>query len=185
MTPEVWESFRKQAGERSHMDRIAPAGSPARFAYLALGLCGESAEAIAAIAHENYVRADAVSELGDVAWYLAMVENESGVSVDWPSELEGPRSLQNLTGQLTEAACWVAECAKRPLCGREMKQGALKIALDAVAYSLAQITVNIGVTMPEILAANIAKNHARFGTEGYTVERQRVLDAANQKEGAK
>ena len=175
----TWEAFRIQAVERSHLDRIAPTGSPARLAYLVLGLCGEANEAVDAMGRAGSDRVDVLSELGDVAWYLAMVSTESGVSVTWPIRRPvGRRSFAVASHDLLRHVCAAAECAKRPLCGRPMKPDSLRDALDGVAVDLMRLADLVGTSVSEVLAANIAKNHARFGTEGYTVERQRVLDAA-------
>ena len=173
----TWEAFRIQAVERSHLDRIAPAGSPARLGYLALWLCGEAAEAVDAMTSAGASRDDIVSELGDVAWYLAMVSTESCIDVSWPATASR-MSLRNAAGEMLHDACLVAESVKRPMCGREMKPGSLAFALERVALSLFRLARLASVSVSEVLAANIAKNHQRFGTEGYTVERQRVLDAA-------
>ena len=50
--------------------------------YEALGLCGEAGEYAQAVPSGCD---SAVPELGDVAWYLAMIEHATGLRAAWPT----------------------------------------------------------------------------------------------------
>ncbi|TAK30959.1 MAG: hypothetical protein EPO40_06095 [Myxococcaceae bacterium] len=170
----AWEAFRAQAVARSRLNRIAPPGNPSRLGYLALGLCGEAGEAVWAMTEGT--PAERVSELGDVLWYLAMTEVESGVAAEWVSP---PRSgFSGSTWRLMHAACAAAECIKRPVQGRELHKDALRLALTGVASALQSMARAARCTIEEAMAANVEKNHTRFGAEGFSIERQREMDAA-------
>jgi phosphoribosyl-ATP pyrophosphohydrolase len=178
----TWVAFREQAVERSRLDRIGPEGDPARLAYLALGLCGEAGECVFAMT--DGTREEFISEAGDVAWYLAMTERESGVGIEW-RVLARRESVRGATWKLMHAACAAAECIKRPVQRRDLPREALALALTGVAASLLAVLRLAGCTIEEALAANVAKNHKRFGAEGFSVEAQRAHDAALHAGGAR
>lgn len=172
--PAGWASFQEQAVARSRLNLVAPPGNPTRLAYLALGLCGEAGEAVHALGGTN--QAAFIFEAGDVAWYLAMTEAESGVPILWrtPSRT----SLDRASRELMHAACAVAECAKRPVQGRDLPREALAVALSEAAASLLAVLRAGGGTIEQAMRANVEKNHRRFGAEGYSEEAQRTHDAA-------
>ena len=173
MTTMTWDEFREQAVTRAGLHAIG--GDPtARLAYLALGLCGEAGEYARAIG-DGLGDEPCLSELGDVAWYLAMVEHATGERARWPSspsaEGSSPRRLA-----IVESACAVAECVKRPMQGRDLPAERFQLALDGVAAELAfEARAHDG--MGAVYAANIAKTKARFGEGGFTVAQARALDA--------
>ena len=177
----TWVAFREQAFARSRLDRIAPVGSPTRVGYLALGLCGETGEAVYAATHAD-TREGALSELGDVAWYLAMMERESGVWMPPDTFVfympNGRAAVHNVLSRMMMSACACAEVIKRPVQGRDLNREALDMGMRGVTSEMITLAYKLGSTLREVLSINIAKNHARFGAEGFSVERQRELDAA-------
>ncbi len=170
MTTMTWDEFREQAVTRAGLHAIG--GDPTvRLAYLALGLCGEAGEYGAARYARPYDRAVCLSELGDVAWYLAMIEHATGLRATWPTTDEWPGPLG-----MAERAGAVAECVKRPMQGRDLPAERFQLALDGVAAELAfEARAHDG--MGAVYAANIAKTKARFGEGGFTVAQARALDA--------
>ena len=177
MTTMTWDEFREQAVTRAGLHAIG--GDPtARLAYLALGLCGEAGEYARAIG-DGLGDEPCLSELGDVAWYLAMVEHATGERARWPSspsaEGSSPRRLA-----IVESACAVAECVKRPMQGRDLPVERFRSALAALASHVcaaARYWTGSDDGMPAVYAANIAKTKARFGEGGFTVAQARALDA--------
>ena len=165
----TWDEFREEAASRAGMHAIGGDVS-ARLAYLALGLCGEAGE----YAHAQSVGdgdTACISELGDVAWYLAMIEHATGLRATWPTTDEWPGPLG-----MAERAGAVAECVKRPMQGRDLPAERFQLALDGVAAELAfEARAHDG--MGAVYAANIAKTKARFGEGGFTVAQARALDA--------
>lgn len=175
MTTMTWDEFREQAAARAGLHAIG-GDMATRLGYLALGLCGEAGE---------YARAQAVgdgdaaciSELGDVAWYLAMIEHATGERAPWP--VKGGPSSPCVAGVMS-AACAVAECIKRPMQGRDLPGDRFRAALADVATSVAlaaRFWTGSADGMPAVYAANIAKTKARFGEGGFTVAQVRALDA--------
>lgn len=173
----TWDDFREQAAARAGMHAIG--GDMAhRLAYLALGLCGEAGEYSRAIG-EGHGDAPCISELGDVAWYLAMIEHATGERAPWPTEppTDGasPRRLA-----IMEHACAVAECLKRPMQGRDLPVDRFRAALADLAahvHAAARYWTGSADGMHAVYAANIAKTKARFGEGGFTVAQARALDA--------
>jgi hypothetical protein len=177
MTTEAmtWGEFREQAAKRAGLHAIE-GELRHRLAYLALGLCGEAGEYERASLNIDGDDADQLSELGDVAWYLAMIEHATCYRAAWPAldgepvEWHGPLSLSARAGA-------VAECAKRPMQGRSFPEDRMQKAIDDVAREIAYEAQTLG-GMAALYAANIAKTTARFGAAGFTVEKARALDAA-------
>ncbi len=163
--PMTWEEFRAQAVARAGMHALA-GESKHRLAYLALGLCGEAGEFVTA-EREGH----AVEELGDVAWYLAMVEHETGLRVERKG---APDPTLGSVG-LVVAACAVAEAAKRPVQGRDLPVDRMRDALHTVGRYLDGIASRHS-GLDVVLAANVAKNTARYG-DGFTAAKARALDA--------
>ena len=174
MTTMTWDEFREQAVTRAGLHAIG--GDPtARLAYLALGLCGEAGEYGAARYARPYDRDVCLSELGDVAWYLAMIEHATGLRATWPTTDEWPGPLG-----MAERAGAVAECVKRPMQGRDLPVERFRSALAALASHVcaaARYWTGSDDGMPAVYAANIAKTKARFGEGGFTVAQARALDA--------
>ena len=171
----TWDEFREEAASRAGMHAIGGDVS-ARLAYLTLGLCGEAGE----YAHAQSVGdgdTACISELGDVAWYLAMIEHATGERAPWP--VAGGPSSPCVVGVMM-AACAVAECLKRPMQGRDLPTDRLRAALADVAASVAlaaRFWTGSADGMHAVYAANIAKTKARFGDGGFTVAQARALDA--------
>ena len=173
----TWDEFREWAAARAGMHAVKGDLSM-RLAYLALGLCGEAAEYERATFAQRRNSDDERSELGDVAWYLAMIEHVTGERAEWPAwafgsdddlEWPGPLSLPALAGA-------IAESVKRPMSGREMPTDKLRVALNDVARELAYEATSYG-GMGAVMAANVAKIAARY-PEGYTVEKARERDGS-------
>jgi NTP pyrophosphatase (non-canonical NTP hydrolase) len=177
----TWDEFREWAATKAGMHAVN-GDLAVRLAYLALGLCGEAGEYERACHGRAHPRSDEVrdgelrEELGDVAWYLAMLEHATCVRVEWPAwafdaqvraEWPGPLSLYAFTGD-------VAECVKRPMSGREFPVDRFRAALTGVACELAYDALCVG-GMGAVIAANVAKVSARY-PEGYTVEKARERD---------
>ena len=171
----TWDEFREEAASRAGMHAIGGDVS-ARLAYLALGLCGEAGEyALAQSVGDGDTAC--ISELGDVAWYLAMIEHATGERAPWP--VAGGPSSPCVVGVMM-AACAVAECLKRPMQGRDLPTDRLRAALADVAASVAlaaRFWTGSADGMHAVYAANIAKTKARFGDGGFTVAQARALDA--------
>jgi len=166
----TWEEFRTQAVARAGMHAIGGEVSH-RLAYLALGLCGETGEAIDTF-HAGPI-ADIVTELGDVAWYLAMIEHTTGLRVTWPAADAVGRHVPHVA-TLRRAVLTVAECAKRPMQGRALPLDRMLAALNDVGDSVYWLASSYG-GLAAICDANIAKNVARYG-DGFTAEKARGLD---------
>lgn len=169
----TWDEFREQAVARAGRHAIG-GDLTGRLAYLALGLCGEAAEYARAVADDD--PEECVSELGDVAWYLAMIEHATGERAAWPAA-GGPSSAGG--SALMTAAGAVAECVKRPMQGRDLPAERFRAALADVASALAlaaRYWTGSGDGMGAVYTANIAKTKARFGA-GFTVAQARALDA--------
>lgn len=165
--PMRWDEFRAQAVARAGMHAVS--GEPKhRLAYLALGLCGEAGEVATAKHHSN-----TVEELGDVAWYLAMLEHETGIRTE--HHLHAPPDATLGSTGLVIAACAVAEAAKRPVQGRDLPVDRMRDALCLVRRYLEGIAARYG-RLSAVLAANVAKNNARYG-DGFTADKARALDA--------
>ena len=171
----TWDEFREWASSRAGMHAVN-GDLAVRLAYLALGLCGEAAE-YERSRYADRPRFDEMrEELGDVAWYLAMIEHATGERASWPSwafgaddgvEWPGPLSLPVLAGS-------IAECVKRPMSGRPFPVDRFRVALAGVAYELAYEALSVG-GMGAVIAANVAKLSERY-PEGYTVEKARERD---------
>ena len=171
----TWDEFREWASSRAGMHAVN-GDLAVRLAYLALGLCGEAAE-YERSRYADRPRFDEMrEELGDVAWYLAMIEHATGERASWPSwafgaddgvEWPGPLSLPVLAGS-------IAECVKRPMSGREFPVDRFRAALTGVACELAYDALCVG-GMGAVIAANVAKLSERY-PEGYTVEKARERD---------
>lgn len=164
--PMTWDEFRVQAVARAGMHAVS-SESKYRLAYLALGLCGEAGE-VATANHQTIVE-----ELGDVAWYLAMLEHETEIHTQ--RHINAPPDATLGSAGLVIAACAVAEAAKRPVQGRDLPVDRMRDALCLVRRYLEGIAVRHG-RLSAVLAANVAKNHARYG-DGFTADKARALDA--------
>ena len=69
----TWDEFRGWAATKAGMHAVN-GDLAVRLAYLALGLCGEAGEYERARLSERPHGDEVLTELGDVAWYLAMLE---------------------------------------------------------------------------------------------------------------
>lgn len=172
----TWDEFREWAATRAGMHAVN-GDLAVRLAYLALGLCGEAGEYERAKFSERPRGDDMLSELGDVAWYLAMLEHSTCVRVEWPSwAFSGEDDAVEWPGGLTlpVLAGAIAECVKRPMSGRAFPNDRFSVALTSVARELAYEACPLG-GMDAVIEANVAKITARY-PEGYTVEKARERD---------
>ena len=174
----TWDEFREWAATKAGMHAVN-GDLAVRLAYLALGLCGEAGEYERARLSERPHGDEMLTELGDVAWYLAMLEHATCVRVGWPSwafshdddavEWPGELTLPVLAGA-------IAECVKRPMSGREFPVDRFSVALASVARELAYEAHGLG-GMDAVIESNVAKLRVRY-PEGYTVERARERDGS-------
>lgn len=162
---EEWEAYRRQAWERANFHRYSLSGAPLT-GYLGLGLVGELGEFVEAM-QESAERA--CDEMGDVCWYLAVIEavylhefriewTHVGRMIDWSSD--------GLPFELLLGGTKVAEQLKRPLLLRALDHAKLHEGLNRVASITHHISARYG-GMSVVLAGNIAKNHARYGATGH------------------
>ena len=129
--------------------------TPGRITPLpALGLCGEAGEAEdAALAEDAAALAEDAAalavELGDFAFYLAMLERALGLEV---------RSADVVphAGPLA-AAAEVAECVKRLAVGRGLPRDRAVSALDRAWWGLANLAGTLPGGLDGVLRANVAK----------------------------
>lgn len=161
----TWDEYRAQAVARSGAFDIGKHGEPRRLAYLALGLCGEAGEVVTEramldVGSDSSTPETLREELGDFAWYLAMIEHEVGYMIAWPADDEG---LADPAVEMLVNAAAVAEAAKRVLSGRTPRpRHHVSEALDGCAAALAHLADQVG-GLSEVLAASVEKNHMRFG----------------------
>ena len=166
-----WDAFRRQAWERSNLHRYELVG-PVAAAYLGLGLVGEIGEYVDETrrVHTSDPTSTAIDELGDVCWYIAMLEAVflTEFSIDWTNtdyHLSAPLSATQVMVLYSSAAA-VAEQLKRPLLQRDMDHRKLHQKLSYVARLVARLSVMHG-GMSAVLSRNIKKNHERYGATGH------------------
>lgn len=178
--PEGWSAFREQAVRCARLDALDLTPKE-RLALLALTLCEESTEFLDASAwREGFDDRAAFDELGDCAWALAMLEAETDLRVRWPDSFPTPdHTTILLSGSLSHLAGEVAACAKRVVIGRAMPRERLQAALDAFAKMLGSLALEYEEcgAFPGVMAASVAKNHRRYGPDGFSVAVDHARDA--------
>ena len=182
MDEQEWPAYRRDMKAMSTFERM---GSCAvQEAYLGCGLVGEAAEA-----YEAELRgADehGLEELADEAWYLAMVEETTGLRVTWPAQAPWwalapwPLALPwraLASARMVLAAARAAEALKRPLQGRDLPPKRLLPHLNACALQLHALAERHG-GMPAVVAASRKKIMSRFKGQKWTPDVLRARDAA-------
>lgn len=179
MDPETWGGYRRDMRAFASFQHADPS---ARLSYFANGLVGEAGEALDAVLGGG----QDLDELADVAWYLAMAEEESGLRAAWPgrppmwSAVEPPddglfRAMA--AWSMVRAAALAAEEFKRPIAGRDMRGPRASSALDDVALHLDALAWRHG-GVAAVLARSRAKIAGRFCGARWSAEAQRARDAA-------
>lgn len=170
--PVGWASYQAEvllrAGPHATYRALANAREIAAVTgYLALGLCGEAREF-----HAAFLACDGIRmrrELGDVLWYLAVLEAASPFSLSWPVQaLPGGMEPMAPVGLLV-AVCDVAERFKRPMADRPLPPDT-KAVLNVVAGVVAQLAAPMG-GLGVVMAESMASVRRRFGEGSYSVER--------------
>lgn len=174
--------------------RTRPAGESKEraLAHYALGLCEEAGELAGVIKKHVFYghpldRDKLVKEAGDVLWYLASLLETTGSSFadevaaiqeieDWArheGEVDDAGPLQRMF-RVLENCHGVAEIAERVVAG---------VSADGVRFQGAFLVMEIvgilaafDITLPEVMAANVAKLRARY-PQGWT-----AADAAERKD---
>lgn len=165
------------------------------LAYLGCGLAGEALEVADALATlcrvkdagkaDHVVHEAAVAlreELGDLAWYLAMIENVAAFPIPWPVTTTAVLPYSDPEGMLLRGAALVAEALKRPILGRALHLDRLHEGLGILASVLLRLA-RYSVDDPEdpndipedpaleaILRGNENKLLARYGEKLWTVQ---------------
>ncbi len=164
--PETWVPFGDDAIEKAHLSRTLIT-TRERIGYLALGLCGESSELMS-----SWLMMDeqgALEEAGDVGWYLAVLERESGLQIAWDDVGKLPFVEGGFCVGLLRAACDLAERAKRALIGGEFDRAKAAIVLTNAVHNWTLFCSFMGG--PEaVLRGNQEKRLKRYGTSGFSLE---------------
>lgn len=164
-----WNEYVRQAVERSGAYDLGEPGSPKRFAYLTLGLCGETSELAFT---PSWDAAKVLEECGDCAWYLAMLCVEcdpdtifAGLFAELPRpERGGPNSGAQWALEIMHAhAGGIAEQAKRALTGRAFDHEKWVFAMQNYAYGLREFCRSRSTTIEAVCDESVAKNLRRFG----------------------
>lgn len=108
-----WEEYRKLAARTESIPPIALAHDNGktpnhiliRLLHAQLGLCTEFTEF-----HDAKTRANAIEELGDMLWYLALIDNTISVA-SLQSLVEENKQFDQDISQYVSASHWIAEMA--------------------------------------------------------------------------
>lgn len=133
--------------------------------YAALGLCGEAGELFDIVGTAGNTHDRVVGELGDVAWYTAVVAYEAAIA---PHSLGAPtwQTDRDPTARIVVAAARIAELVKKTARDHNGRVDALTRAkilsqLDEIIDALGAAAANLGLTLDDLLDANTAKLASR------------------------
>lgn len=162
----TWDEYQREA-----LRTAAPCTSDReRLLILALGVCGESAEVVAALTASRHKPDCVVKELGDVCWYLACLADLRGVDVPVMPELtyinidlRGLVAEPRLVLELVATAGALAEAVKKHVAqGHPLPRAELAHLLADCLYAVSAAAQLSGSTLGEVCESNIKKLRARY-----------------------
>lgn len=161
--PDGWQHFREQAYTRSKIEQRP--GSLMQSTNLILtGLTEETSEVLYVAAtyqtHED-AKVKLTLELGDAIWHVALLEKLGDVYIDWSRYGRGDAlSCLAALGEMSGAV-------KRALWGMDFPRERFISGMEHYVGNWLKICERYKIAPTTAMSENIAKNHRRFGADGF------------------
>lgn len=129
--------------------------------YCTLGLCGEIAEVLEKEHGLDFSREDVQAEIGDVVWYCAVLAHHCGITLQ--DELLTCLDYgDSHSGAMAEHAGLIANKAKKKIRdNRDLDPVFVYNHIQAILYLVNEYAEAYGLTLSEVLTANIEKLSSR------------------------